>query len=79
MSWLLLGGGGQLAIAFGQLADRAELELRNCAHADLDITDVVRVKIRDWNAKARRGGPTGPDDANPEASGTAGTIEFREV
>ncbi len=47
--------------------------------ADLDATDLVRVKIKEWNAKARRGGPTGPDDANPEASGTAGTIEMREV
>jgi len=47
--------------------------------ADLDATDLVKVKIKEWNAKARRGGPTGPDDTDLEAPGTAGIIELREV
>ncbi len=47
--------------------------------ADLGITAVVEVRIEEWNAKARRGGPTGPDDDKPGAPGTAGEVELREV
>ena len=47
--------------------------------ADLDVTALVEVSIEEWNAKARRGGPLGPDDDNPEAPGTAGVIELREL
>ena len=46
---------------------------------DLGITTLVEVRIEDWSGKARRGGPTGPDDDNPDALGSAGVIELREV
>ena len=46
---------------------------------DLGVTALVEVEIEEWNAKARRGGPTGPDDDNPDALGSAGVIELREV
>ena len=45
---------------------------------DLGITTIVEVQIEDWSAKARRGGPTGPDDDDPNALGTAGFTDFRE-
>lgn len=47
--------------------------------ADLGITALVEVDIEEWNAKARRGGPTGPDDNKPDAKGTAGVVDLREV
>ena len=47
--------------------------------ADLGVTALVKVRIEDWSGKARRGGPTGPDDDKPDALGSAGVIEFREV
>ena len=40
--------------------------------ADLGITALIEIRIQEWNAKARRGGPTGPDDADPHAPGSAG-------
>ncbi len=46
---------------------------------DLGVTTLVEVEIEEWNAKARRGGPTGPDDDKPDALGSAGVIELREV
>lgn len=46
---------------------------------DLGVTALVEVKIDEWNAKARRGAPTGPDDDNPNAPGSAGVIDLREV
>ncbi len=45
--------------------------------ADLGITAMVEVRIEEWNAKARRGGPTGPDDDKPGAPGTAGVVDLR--
>jgi len=33
----------------------------------------VEVTIEEWSAKARRGGPKGPRDDDPEAPGTCGT------
>ena len=45
--------------------------------ADLSITTLVKVRIEDWSGKARRGGPTGPDDDDPNALGSAGVVEFR--
>ncbi len=45
---------------------------------DLGVTALVEVQIEDWNAKARRGGPTGPDDDNPDAPGSAGLTDMRE-
>ena len=47
--------------------------------ADLGVTALVEVKIEDRSAKARRGGPTGPDDDSPDALGSAGVIDLREV
>ena len=41
-------------------------------------TAVVDLLIEEWSAKARRGGPAGPLDADPEARGTAGVIPLRE-
>ena len=46
--------------------------------ADLGITTLVEVRIEDWSGKARRGGPTGADDDDPNAPGSAGVIEPRE-
>ena len=45
---------------------------------DLGVTALVEVRIEEWNAKARRGVPTGPDDDNPDAPGSAGVIDLRE-
>ncbi len=46
--------------------------------ADLGVTDLVEVRIEDRSGKARRGGPTGPDDNKPDALGSAGVVELRE-
>ena len=46
--------------------------------SDLGITALVEVQIEEWNAKARRGGPTGPDDDKPDALGSAGYTTFPE-
>ena len=46
--------------------------------ADLAVTTVIEVQIDEWSGKARRGGPTGPDDSNMDAPGSAGVIELRE-
>ena len=46
--------------------------------ADLGVTSLVEVQIEEWNAKARRGCPTGPDDDKPEALSSAGYTTFRE-
>jgi hypothetical protein len=54
-------------------------DYNNPASADLGVTSLVEITIEDWSGKARRGGPTGPDDNNPDAPGSAGVIEFREV
>ena len=43
---------------------------------DLGATALVEVTIEEWSGKARRGGPTGPDDDNPDASGSAGVIDL---
>lgn len=46
--------------------------------ADLGVTTIVEVQVEEWNAKARRGGPTGPNDNKPDAPGSAGYTTFRE-
>ena len=46
---------------------------------DLGVTALVEVRIEEFNAKSRRGAPTGPDDDKPDALGSAGVIELREV
>ena len=38
---------------------------------------LIEVQIEEWSAKARRGGPLGPHDADPDAPGSAGVIELR--
>jgi len=45
---------------------------------DLGVTALVEVKINEWSAKARRGGPTGPDDDLMDAPGSAGVIDLSE-
>ena len=47
--------------------------------ADLGATALVEVTIEEWNAKARRGAPTGPDDDSDDAAGSAGVIDLREL
>ena len=44
---------------------------------DLGITALVEVTIDEWSGKARRGGPTGPDDDNPDTMGSAGVIDIQ--
>ncbi len=43
---------------------------------DLGATAMVEVTIDEWSGKARRGGPTGPDDDKPDALGSAGVIDL---
>lgn len=43
----------------------------------LDLTSVIEVAIQAMSAKARRGGPKGPRDADPDAPGTAGATPIR--
>ena len=38
-------------------------------------TAVVAVRITSWSAKARTGGPGGPNDADPDVAGSAGVRE----
>ena len=47
--------------------------------ADLAATTVIEVQIDEWSGKARRGGPSGPDDNSLDAPGSAGVIELREA
>jgi nitroimidazol reductase NimA-like FMN-containing flavoprotein (pyridoxamine 5'-phosphate oxidase superfamily) len=42
----------------------------------LEATAFVALDIEEWSAKARRGGPKGPRDADPIAWGTAGMVAF---
>ncbi len=44
---------------------------------DIDATSLIFLEIEEWSAKARRGGPTGPRDNQPDAPGTAGVIDLR--
>jgi nitroimidazol reductase NimA-like FMN-containing flavoprotein (pyridoxamine 5'-phosphate oxidase superfamily) len=46
--------------------------------AHLDATAFVALEIEEWSAKARRGGPKGPRDADPIAWGTAGVVRLGE-
>ena len=55
-----------------------ERDYRPPPEQDLAATALVEVAIEAWNGKARRGGPTGPEDDNPDALGTAGVIDLRE-
>ena len=40
----------------------------------LEATSLVEVRIEEWSAKQRQGGPLGPRDADPEAPGTCGVV-----
>jgi nitroimidazol reductase NimA-like FMN-containing flavoprotein (pyridoxamine 5'-phosphate oxidase superfamily) len=40
----------------------------------LDPTAFVALRLEEWSAKARRGGPKGPRDQDPSAPGTAGVV-----
>ena len=42
----------------------------------LEATSLLEVKITEWSAKARRGGPAGPRDADSDAPGSCGVIEL---
>jgi nitroimidazol reductase NimA-like FMN-containing flavoprotein (pyridoxamine 5'-phosphate oxidase superfamily) len=42
----------------------------------LRSTAFIAVHINAWSAKARRGGPTAPQDSDPDALGTCGVIEL---
>jgi uncharacterized protein len=54
-------------------------DYNNPAPADLGVTSLVEISIEDRSGKVRRGWPTGPDDNKPDAFGSAGVIDFREV
>jgi len=41
----------------------------------LEATGVVALEIEEWSAKARRGGPLGPLDHDPNAPGSAGVLD----
>ena len=61
------------------IADRTvERDYAAPSSNDLNTVEVVEVVIEEWSAKARRGGPTGPQDDNPDAPGTAGVIAVRQ-
>ena len=49
------------------------------ASQDLGATSLIEVTIKDWSGKARRGGPTAPEDDDPNAMDSAGIIDLREV
>lgn len=44
--------------------------------AHLEQTAMIEVLIEEMSAKARRGGPAGPRDADQDAPGTSGTVEL---
>ena len=46
---------------------------------DLGVTALVEVAIEEWNGKRRIGPPTGPDDDDTNAMGSAGVLDLREV
>jgi len=45
--------------------------------AHVAATAFIEIVIEEWSAKARRGGPKGPLDADPTARGSAGVIAVR--
>ena len=55
---------------------RAGIDYQPLADKDLDSAVVLAIDIERWSAKARRGGPKGPNDANDAAPGTAGVTEL---
>jgi hypothetical protein len=55
----------------GRTAGR-DYEPASAAH--LEATAFIALEIEEWSAKARRGGPKGPRDADPISWGTAGVV-----
>jgi hypothetical protein len=51
-------------------------DYENAPTPHLDATAVLEVSIDGWSAKARRGGPKGPRDADPGAPGTSGVVDL---
>ena len=44
----------------------------------VDSTTVLEIRIEEWGAKARREGPRGPHDRDPNAPGTSGVIDLEK-
>jgi uncharacterized protein len=42
----------------------------------LNATALLEMTIEEWGAKARRGGPKGPTDDDPNAPGTSGVVDL---
>jgi len=42
--------------------------------AHLEATGLIEIRIEEWNAKMREGGPKGPTDADTDAPGTCGVV-----
>jgi nitroimidazol reductase NimA-like FMN-containing flavoprotein (pyridoxamine 5'-phosphate oxidase superfamily) len=57
---------------------RAEVDYQPATAQQLAATLLVEIVIEEWSAKARRGGPRGPYDTDPTASGTAGIVPLKE-
>lgn len=57
----------------------AGIDYESPPDAHLDATAFVALEIEEWSAKARRGGPKGPRDDDPEAPGTAGVVPLHPV
>ncbi|MCX7623239.1 MAG: pyridoxamine 5'-phosphate oxidase family protein [Thermomicrobium sp.] len=53
---------------------RVGVDYQGATPQQLAATLLVEVEIEEWSAKARRGGPRGPYDADPSAPGTAGIV-----
>jgi nitroimidazol reductase NimA-like FMN-containing flavoprotein (pyridoxamine 5'-phosphate oxidase superfamily) len=53
---------------------RAGVDYQPATAQQLAATLLVEVAIEEWSAKARRGGPRGPYDADPTAPGTSGVV-----
>jgi nitroimidazol reductase NimA-like FMN-containing flavoprotein (pyridoxamine 5'-phosphate oxidase superfamily) len=43
----------------------------------LNATALLEMTIEEWGAKARRGGPNGPADNDPDAPGSSGVVDLR--
>ena len=43
----------------------------------LNATALLEMTIEEWGAKARRGGPKGPTDNDPDAPGSSGVVDIR--
>lgn len=55
------------------------VDYRHATPQHLKATTLVEVVIESASAKARRGPPTGPDDDDPDAPGTAGLLDVKHA